>query len=38
VAEIRKIIGNAGDLPRWWPAVYLDVIELAPVTRTAWAR
>lgn len=28
--EISTIIGNADDLPRWWPAVYLEVRELAP--------
>lgn len=28
--EISAIIGNADDLPRWWPAVYLEVRELAP--------
>ena len=26
--EVNDIIGNAPDLPRWWPAVYLEVKEL----------
>lgn len=26
--EVSQILGNALDLPRWWPAVYLDVREL----------
>lgn len=26
--EVNDIIGNALDLPRWWPAVYIDVAEL----------
>ena len=30
VAEVMPIIGNGLDLARWWPSVYLDVIELAP--------
>lgn len=30
VAEISEILGNASDLPRWWPSVYLAVQELAP--------
>jgi hypothetical protein len=25
VAEILEILGNAEDLKRWWPSVYLDV-------------
>ena len=24
LAEVNDIIGNASDLPRWWPAVYLE--------------
>jgi hypothetical protein len=24
-SEVSEIIGNAQDLPRWWPSVYLDV-------------
>ncbi len=28
--EINAIIGNAPDLVRWWPSVYLDVQELSP--------
>ena len=30
VEEVTKIIGDAVDLPRWWPSVYLDVRELEP--------
>ncbi len=30
VEEIAEIIGNAPDLVRWWPAVYLDVQEIEP--------
>jgi hypothetical protein len=26
--DVNDIIGNAPDLPRWWPAVYLEVKEL----------
>ncbi len=25
VAEILEVLGNADDLPRWWPSVYLEV-------------
>ena len=28
LAEVNDIIGNASDLPRWWPSVYLEVKEL----------
>jgi hypothetical protein len=28
--EVSTIIGDAPDLVRWWPSVYLDVKELAP--------
>ena len=28
--EVNDIIGNARDLSRWWPAVYLEVKELEP--------
>lgn len=28
--EISQILGNAPDLARWWPSVYLDVRELQP--------
>lgn len=28
--EISEILGNAPDLVRWWPSVYLDVQELEP--------
>lgn len=30
VEEISQIIGDAPDLVRWWPSVYLEVQELAP--------
>ena len=29
--EVADIIGAPLDLPRWWPAVYLDVKEIAPL-------
>lgn len=28
--EVSAILSNAEDLPRWWPAVYLDVKEVQP--------
>jgi len=28
--EVSDILADAEDLPRWWPAVYLDVSELEP--------
>jgi hypothetical protein len=28
--EINEILGNAVDLKRWWPSVYLDVKEIEP--------
>jgi hypothetical protein len=30
VEDVAAILGDALDLPRWWPAVYLDVEELEP--------
>ena len=30
VEEVSDIIGNAADLTRWWPSVYLRVQELEP--------
>ena len=27
--EVNDILGNALDLPRWWPSVYIDVKELS---------
>jgi hypothetical protein len=30
VEEVTEIIGNARDLARWWPSVYLDVQEIEP--------
>lgn len=29
-AEVTQILGDARDLVRWWPSVYLDVEEIAP--------
>lgn len=28
LTEVTQILGAATDLPRWWPSVYLDVLEL----------
>mgnify|MGYP000204838837 CR=1 FL=1 len=28
--EVNAVLGDALGLPRWWPAVYLDVQEIAP--------
>jgi hypothetical protein len=30
VAEVADVLAGATDLPRWWPAVYLDVQETKP--------
>jgi hypothetical protein len=30
VREVMKVLGDAKDLARWWPSVYLDVKELKP--------
>lgn len=30
VEEVSDILGNAPDLMRWWPSVYLDVQQLEP--------
>jgi hypothetical protein len=30
VQEVAAIIGDARDLTRWWPSVYLDIRELEP--------
>lgn len=30
LAEVVAVLSDARDLPRWWPAVYLDVRELVP--------
>jgi hypothetical protein len=30
VEEVYRVLSNATDLVRWWPAVYLNVKELAP--------
>lgn len=29
--EVYRILEDAADLPRWWPAVYLEVKEIEPV-------
>jgi hypothetical protein len=26
IAEVRAVLGDSAALPRWWPAVYLDVV------------
>lgn len=31
VAEVAEILGDAEDLPRWWPAVYLEVTKRGDV-------
>ncbi|MGH9368604.1 MAG: SRPBCC family protein [Thermoanaerobaculia bacterium] len=28
--EVSDVLGNPGDLPRWWPSVYLEAEETAP--------
>jgi hypothetical protein len=28
--EVEEVIGNALELPRWWPSVYLDIRQLEP--------
>ncbi|WP_257458526.1 SRPBCC family protein [Archangium lipolyticum] len=30
VQEIYELLENGRELPRWWPAVYLEYVELAP--------
>jgi hypothetical protein len=30
IQEVSSILGNAADLPRWWPSVYLNVEILEP--------
>lgn len=30
VDEIEGVLAGAVDLPRWWPSVYLDVVQVAP--------
>ena len=30
VEEVADVLGNATDLVRWWPSVYLDVRQLEP--------
>ncbi len=36
--EVTAIIGNAPDLVRWWPSVYLEVHELEPGDETGAGR
>lgn len=31
IEEVARILGDPLDLPRWWPAVYLNVEELPPL-------
>ncbi len=38
VEEITAILGNAPDLARWWPSVYLQVTELAAGDATGVGR
>jgi hypothetical protein len=38
VDEISAILGDAPDLVRWWPSVYLDVRELQPGDATGVGR
>jgi hypothetical protein len=30
VDDVADVLSDATDLPRWWPAVYLDVVETKP--------
>ncbi len=30
VDEVKEILGDAASLPRWWPSVYLSVLETDP--------
>ena len=30
VDEVADVLSDATDLPRWWPSVYLDVVETKP--------
>ena len=30
VAEVKAVLGDALSLTRWWPAVYLEVVQLEP--------
>lgn len=30
VEEVKQVLGDATDLPRWWPSVYLAVNQLEP--------
>jgi hypothetical protein len=30
VAEVNRVLSDAGSLPRWWPSVYLEVKVLEP--------
>jgi hypothetical protein len=33
IEELYRLLANAPDFVRWWPAVYLDVKELEPGNR-----
>jgi hypothetical protein len=37
VKEVADVLDNPLDLPRWWPDVYLDVLELEPAPGNARA-
>jgi hypothetical protein len=36
--EVSQVLGNPLDLPRWWPMVYLDVVELRPPNASGTGR
>jgi hypothetical protein len=33
VAEVQAVLGDSASLTRWWPAVYLDVVQVATGSR-----
>ena len=36
--EVSQVLGNPLDLPRWWPMVYLEVVELRPPNASGTGR
>ncbi|HYL36851.1 MAG TPA: SRPBCC family protein [Bryobacteraceae bacterium] len=38
IEEVSDVLGNARDLARWWPSVYLKVTELEPGDRDGVGR
>ena len=36
--EVSHVLGNPLDLPRWWPMVYLEVLELRPPNASGTGR